>query len=192
MTTTPDSQAGTHSPHSARHGCLKGCLIVAIVIVLFLVAGTVLALTAGRAYVARHLPEWEARYPLLGVGVELLSLRDALTAQGSNAADGRQAGSNDRSLLPSDVAVHPSPEVETYNIAPDQVTAFQRVAVPSNEVLGQLRHAWTDNGWSLHDEREIGGAPSLVWQKGDRVCRMEVLAIGRGAEVWLRCSTTGQ
>ena len=52
-----------------------------------------------------------------------------------------------------------------------------------------LRDAWTGHGWSLHDERDIGDAPVLVWQKDNRVCRMEVMAADRGTEFWLRCSS---
>ncbi len=188
--TRPDATTPTPRKNS---GCLKGCLIIVIVMVLLLVAGTVLALTAGRAYVVRHLPEWETRYPLLALGIDLLSLREQLTAQGGVLpAGGRQAGSDDKALLPSDVAVHPSPQAETYNISPDQVTAFQRVAAPPGEVLAQLRDAWTGHDWSLYDEREIDGAPVLIWQKGSRVCRMEIMPAGRATEIWLRCSSTAQ
>lgn len=194
MTTpTRDPRPTTGGAKRGGSGCLKGCLIVSGIAVLLLVAGTGLALTAGRAYVTRNLPEWEARYPLLGLGIDLLSLREQFVAQGGSLPTGaRQAGSDNKALLPADVAVHPSPQNEVYNISPEQVTAFQRVKAPQDEVLAHLRTAWNDNGWSLHDEREIDGAPLLVWQKDGRVCRMEVLPTDRGTEVWLRCSSTGQ
>lgn len=195
MTTPPTHsvQPRAQNQQKGRSGCLKGCLIVVIVLVLLLVASTVLALTAGRAYVTRHLPEWETRYPLLGLGIDLLSLRDEFAAQGGLLpGGGRQAGSDDKTLLPSDVVVHPSPKAETYNISPDQVTAFQRVAAPQDEVVATLRDAWIGHDWSLHDEREIDGAPLLIWQKADRVCRIEVVAADRGTEIWLRCSTIDQ
>ena len=54
-----------------------------------------------------------------------------------------------------------------------------------------LRDAWTGHGWSLHDERDIGDAPVLVWQKDNRVCRLELLAAGHDTEAWLRCSVRG-
>jgi len=195
MTTppAPNPQPIAKSPQKSSNGCLKGCLIALLVVGLLLVAGTVLALTAGRAYVARSLPEWETRYPLLGLGIDLLSLREEFAAQGGVLpAGGRQAGSDNKALLPSDVVVHPSPEAETYNISPDQVTAFQRVAAPPDDVVAHLRTGWKEHDWALHDEREIAGAPVLVWQKGDRVCRIEVQPIDRGAEVWLRCTNMGQ
>jgi hypothetical protein len=88
------------------------------------------------------------------------------------------------------VAVHPSPRTETYNISPDQVTAFQRVAGPASEVLADLRAAWEANDWSLQDEREVADAPVLIWQKGDRTCRLEMLPAGRDTEVFIRCSVT--
>lgn len=192
--TTPSQPPQPIPPAPAKQsggGCLKGCLIVTLVVVVLLIGGTILALTAGRAYVARHLPEWEARYPALALGIDLLSLRDQFATQGSPiATDGRQAGANDKALLPADVAVHPSPRTETYNISPDQVTAFQRVAGPASEVLADLRAAWEANDWSLQDEREVADAPVLIWQKGDRTCRLEMLPAGRDTEVFIRCSVT--
>lgn len=192
MTTpTQRPQPAPESPRKGGNGCLKGCLITTLVVVILVVAGTVLALTAGRAYVARNLPEWEARYPLLALGIDLLSLREQFTAQGGILpANGRQAGANDKALLPSDVVVHPSPRAETYNISPDQVTAFQRVAAPADEVYVHLRAAWADKDWSLYDERAVGTTQSLIWQKGDRVCRMEIVPADDSTEVWLRCSIT--
>lgn len=186
---THNSPPTAQRPRKGGNGCLRGCLIATLVVLLLLVGGTVLALTAGRTYVVRHLPEWESRYPLLALGIDLLDVRQQLAPQGSaRPTGGRQTGSADKALLPADVAVHPSPRAETYNIGPDQVTAFQRIAASPADVATYWREAMAGHGWSPHDDQEVDGALILLWEKGRRVCRLEVVAAGHATEAWLRCS----
>ena len=96
----------TDTPRRKRRGCLGSCLIVLLVFIV-VIAGTVgAAYTFGRPYVARKLPEWEAKYPLIGLASGLLNLRSQFVQQGPLVdLTARQSGSNDKSLIPPDIVI---------------------------------------------------------------------------------------
>jgi hypothetical protein len=144
----------------------------------------------GCPYVARKLPEWEARYPLLGLASSLLNLRAQFVRQGSIDLTARQAGQSDKSLLPRDIAVHPEALEEIYNISPSQITGYQRVRDDVYAVESHLYEAMPDQGWEWVNGSETDDSRVLVWKKGDSVCHTELVPVERATEIWLRCTLT--
>jgi hypothetical protein len=174
-------------------GCLRSCLIASLVLVVLLVAGGVGGFILGRAYIARQLPEWEARYPALGIATGLLHLRGDLSAPGEQPGGpaAKQAGANDRALLPADLPVYAYPLAEAYSIAEAHATGYQRVAESYDAVLAHVRESMPRHGWELVAEQPAQGGQLLLWQKGERDCQIEVVAYEGASELWLRCGGGG-
>jgi hypothetical protein len=180
-------------PREARRsgcGCPAGCLIALGVVVALVLGGAAAGYVWGRPYIARQLPAWEARFPLLGPALDLTGLRARLVppTDTEHLQRTRQEGENDRSLLPADVAVYPTAVAEAYSVSLDQVTAYQRVAEPVEVVREHLATSMAASGWALSAERETEVGTLLGWTKEQRTCQVELIPDGRYTEVWLRGS----
>ncbi len=171
-------------------GCLRGCLITTLVLVVLLVVGGIATYVGGRAYIARNLPEWQARYPAIGIATSLLQLREGLTPPEAPVpgAPGRQEGVDDRALLPEDIPVFGQAELEAYSISQAHITAYQRLAEPYDAVLDQMRASMLGHGWELAGEEQALQGLVMVWIKGERDCQIEVSTHDGATELWLRCS----
>jgi hypothetical protein len=172
-----------------RAGCLRSCLLTTLVLVLLAVASVGGAYFFGRAYLARQLPVWEARYPALGLAVDLLHLRENLApAEGElTAGSERRAGVDDKSAMPDDLPLYPDPEVETYSVGEEQALGFQRVAGTPQAVRSYLEATMPQHGWALAREQDTTWGHLLVWEKGERTCQTEVVASEAATEIWIRC-----
>ena len=172
--------------------CLRGCLIATVVFVVLLVVGGLAVYVGGRAYLARNLPQWQERYPAIGIATSLLQLRqDLAMPEGQETVQvGRHAGAEDRSLLPEDIPVFDQPLQEAFSISPAHVTGYQRLAEPHDAVLEQVRASMGDHGWELAAEEEAQEGVLMVWIKGERDCQIEVSTYDGASELWLRCSGT--
>jgi len=171
-------------------GCPAGCLIALGIVVALVLGGAAAGYVWGRPYIARQLPAWEARFPLLGPALDLTGLRARLVppTDTERLQRARREGANDRSLLPADIAVYPSAVAETYSVSHDQVTAYQRVAEPLETVREHLSTTMASSGWTLSLERETEVGTLLGWSKEQRTCQVELIPEGRYTEVWLRGS----
>ena len=185
----PNTPAPATENHSGS-GCLKGCAIPAGVVVGLVALLVLIALIFGRTIIGRNLPALEARYPLLGPALDLTGMRDKLTPRVDveKLQRGRQAGQNAKDRLPEDITVYPNPSAETYNIAANQVTAYQRVAEPIETVRAYFADAMAELGWELLLERQTDAGVQLSWAKAQRNCQIEFIERGDYTEVWLRSS----
>jgi hypothetical protein len=171
-------------------GCLRGCLVTTLVLVVLLVVGSLAAYVGGRAYIDRNLPEWRVRYPAIRLVTSVLQLRQGLTPAQAPvpSAPGRQAGVDDRSLLPEDIPVFAQPLQETYSISQAHVTGYQLLAEPYDAVLDQVRGSMAGHGWEMAGEEQAQEGQLMVWVKGARDCQVEVAVYEGNSELWLRCS----
>ena len=171
-------------------GCLRGCLISLAVVGGIIILAVLFVLIFGRTLIARNLPALEARYPLLGPALDLTGMRAKLVVpvDTTKLQRGRQAGQNAKDRLPEDITVYPDPSAETYNIAANQVTAYQRVAEPLETVRAYFADAMAELGWELLLERQTDAGVQLSWAKAGRNCQVEFIERGDYTEVWLRSS----
>jgi hypothetical protein len=172
-----------------RGGCLRSCLITMLVLLLLAVASVGGAAIFGRAYLARQLPVWEARYPSLDLAVDLLRLKgDLAPAEGDLTVGGeRSMGVDDKSAMPDDLPLYVDAEVETYSVGEEQALGFQRVADRPDAVLSHLEGTMPQHGWTLAREQDTTWGHLLVWEKDERTCQTEIVPSEAYTEIWIRC-----
>ena len=109
------------------------------------------------------------------------------TAGGKPTPPKRLEGVNDKGAMPADLPVWPRAKAETYNVGQDHAAGFQRVKVRPDSVLQFYRKAMPEKGWRLTTEQKGAGAVLLLYQKGPRVARVEVVGSDTSlTEIWLR------
>lgn len=181
---------GTASAPARRcgGGCLKGCAITAGVLGGLLVLLVLFVLIFGRSILGRSLPALEARYPLLGPALDLTGLRARLTPKVDvqKLQRGRQKGENERGLVPADIVLYANPTLETYSVSRSQVTGYQRVQAPLDEVRAYLLAGMAAQGWELLAERTTERGAQLQWAKTGRNCQVDLVTVQNGTEIWLR------
>jgi len=172
-----------------RGGCLRSCLITMVALLLLAVASISAAYFFGRPYLARQLPVWEARYPALGLAIDLLHLDGTPAPAGGDLTIGvkRMAGIDDRNAMPGDLPLYPNPEVETYSVGEEQTLGFQRVADRPDAVLSHLEETMPQHGWTLAREQDTTWGHLLVWEKDERTCQTEIVPSEAYTEIWIRC-----
>lgn len=182
------SERAPSTRRSSGGGCVRGCLIALAAVAVLVVGGVAVAALFGRQFVARQLPVWEARQPLLTVALDVTGLRERFTVPDDTERQrqGRKAGVSAKERLPEDLAIYPSPVAETFNVGAFEVTAFQRVAEPLETVRAHLEEAMAAQGWTLGLERQTPLGVLLGWTKDERTCQVELMERDGYAEVWLR------
>lgn len=171
-------------------GCLRGCLVLVGVVLVAALVGLVVFQTVGKGWIYSQLPLWRQQNEWLDYAVVLFEIEKYLAPAQPSAKDlnARQPGQNDKAALPPDVPVYPDPLAETYNINPQQVTAFQRLAAAPDEVIDFFKQAMPRYGWQAVSEKQVESTTLLTWRKADRSCQTEILTREAAAELWLRCS----
>jgi len=176
-------------PPQRRGGCLKGCLISLLVIVVLVAGCTGGAYLFGQRYIDRRLPEWEERHPWVGL---YRVVRDARPSKDRlDAITEKEPGIDDKALFPGDIPLHPDATHETYSIGEDQGVAFQRVAEGPDVLESHVRERMPEHGWELSSEVETSEGRLLIWRKGDRICQTEIFAHEGESELWLRYTDDG-
>jgi hypothetical protein len=175
---------------------LFGCLATIVFLVLVIIVGSIVARTALEA----RWKQWQAENPeaaklVLGALPVLKEMAGGLaskeetadTAGGKPTPAKRLEGVNDKSAMPADLPVWPKAKAETYNVGQDHAAGFQRVKVRSDSVLRYYRRTMAEQGWKLTIEQKGAGAVLLLYNKGPRVARVEVVGSDTGlTEIWLR------
>jgi len=95
-------------------------------------------------------------------------------------------GVNDKAAMPPDLPIWPRPQSETFSAGNGHAAAYQQVSAPSDSVLRYFRRSMPAKGWRLDKERKGAGGVLLLYRKGDRMARVEVVTDAAGTEVWLR------
>jgi hypothetical protein len=191
----PRPGASSARKSGSGRGCLVSCLGVAVVLVLAVVVGLVVARDALEA----RWKQWQAENPeaaKLVVGAlpvvkemvgGLASKEEAAdTAAGKREPPKRLEGINDKRAMPADLPVWPRAKAETYNVGQGHAAGYQRVRAPSDSVLRFYRKAMPEHGWKLTTEQEGAGGVLLLYQKSGRTARVEVVADTGQTEIWLR------
>jgi hypothetical protein len=169
-------------------GCLKGCAITLGVAVGLIVLFVLFVIIFGRTIIGHNLPALEARYPLLGPALDLTGMRAKLIPKVDIARlqRGRLQGANDRELVPSDIVLYNSPELETYSASSSQVTGYQRVGISLDDAHAHMLSEMAAQGWELLSDRTTDMGMQLMWKKGQRNCQMDLVAFEGYTEIWLR------
>ncbi len=181
---------------TTSRGCLLGCLAPAVLLLI----GLLLA----RPMLTERWSRWRAENPwvaqVLGAAAVLKEVAGGDEAAGVTAGDSaggaRRAsepreGVNDKAAMPADLPAWPRSLVETFSVGEGHAAAYQRVSAPADSVLRYFRAAMPAKGWRLGQEREGAGGVLLLFRKGDRIARVEVVADTGGTDLWLRSRTTG-
>jgi hypothetical protein len=185
---------------SKRSGCGRGCLVGCVGLVVILVLAVIVGLVVARPMLEARWKEWQAKNPeaaklvagALPVIKEMaggLATKEetADTAGGKPTPPKRLEGVNDKSAMPADLPVWPRAKSETYNVGQDHAAGFQRVKVQADSVLRFYRQAMPEKGWQLTTEQKGAGGVLLLYKKGPRVARVEVVGSDTGlTEIWLR------
>lgn len=176
-------------------GCLLGCLIpiVAIVIGLLIARPTLEQKWAS----FRADNPWVAAVP--GAAAVLKDVAGGMGGEDDAAVadtSGRRPASakpvkgvNDKSAMPRDLPLWPRTRAEAFSVAEGSASAYQRVSQSPDSVLRYYRRAMPTQGWKLDQERTGAGGVLLLYRKGSRVSRVEVVADSAGTEIWLRSRT---
>lgn len=177
-------------------GCLIGCLGTIIVVILGIIVGSIVA----RGALEARWKQWQAENPeaaklVLGALPVLKGMAGGLarkeetadTAGGRPTPPKRLEGVNDKSAMPADLPVWPEPKSEIYNVGQEHAAGFQRVRIRSDSVLRFYRKMMPQRGWQLAAEQKGAGGVLLLYKKGPRVARVEVVGGDTGlTEIWLR------
>jgi hypothetical protein len=198
MTNPPP--AGATAPQAAKRrgcgpqGCLVGCLTPVVVLGVALLFAFPTLSDKWAAF--RTENPWVAQVPgVAGVLKEVFggSSDSALagTADTSKARSTKALrGVNDKSAMPPDLPLWPSPKAETFSAGKDQAAAYQRVRQPADSVLRYFQRTMPSKGWRLDTERKGAGGTLLLYRKTNRIARVEVVADSAGTEIWLRSRST--
>ena len=200
MTTSP--LPGGLAPAQPRksgcgaRGCLFGCLtLIAIPVIGFLVARPLLQEQWSRW---REENPWVAQVPgvaavLRDVAGEMGGGPEAVgdvaagdTAGGGDPSGRRREGVDDKTAMPADLPIWPRPMAETFSVGDEHAAAYQRVNQQPDSVLRFFRRALPAAGWRLEKERAGAGGVLLLYRKGGRIVRVEVVADTAGADIWVR------
>lgn len=171
-----------------RAGCLFGCLLPIVL--------TLVGIVLVRPVLQERWTGWRAENPWVEQVPAVVSvLREMSGGPGDSAAGGDSTaaartaprrGVDQKSALPSDLPVWPTPKSETFSIGDGHAAAYQRVSQTSDTVLRYFRRAMPAQGWRLDAERTGAGGVLLVYRKSDRLARVEVVADSGGTDVWVR------
>lgn len=177
----------------SREGCLKGCLITSLVLVLLIGVLIVGGYFAGKSYLEARLPEWEAEYPVLGVIRNLISLdrHDPFKLLRDKERK-RVEGEGDWDSLPLDLPVFSDALTQRASISKSSVTVYQEVLGGSSSIFRAALSRFSSSGWSCSNVGESGA----LCRKEERACSLKVTEptpfILRGAqtaEVWVSCTS---
>jgi hypothetical protein len=200
--TPPPSAPSPGKRGCGTRGCLFGCLAPIAVVGVALVA----ALTVARPALDSRWEKWKAERPwvdqVIGAGQIAGELAGGsgksdtgaagTDSTGARAGTGkRRQGVNDKSAIPGDLPLWPRAHVEAFSVGQGHASAYQRVRAPDDSVLGYFRREMPAKGWRLDKEREGAGGMLLLYRKGERIARVEVVADSAGTEIWLRSRATG-
>ena len=169
-----------------------GCAALVLAPLLLVIA----ALTVARPLLESRWETWRAERPwvdqLVGLAAgarEMLGSTNAEagdTASRRSSARGRLAGVNDRHAMPADLPLWPAPDAETFSAGGEHAAAYQRVLAGPDSVVRWFRRTMPAKGWTLHKERPGAGGRLLLYRKGDRIARVEVVTDATVTEIWLR------
>lgn len=196
LSAEPRPQAS--APAAKRSGCgARGCLIGCLTPVVGLFIGLIIARPTLEEKWTKFRAEnpWVAKVP--GVAAVLKDVAGGIGGgEDSTAADTSKAarskplkGMNVKAAMPGDLPLWPKPKVETFSAGEGHAAAYQRVRQPSDSVLRYFRRAMPSKGWRLDKERTGAGGVLLLYRKGDRTARVEVVADTGGTDIWLRSRT---
>ena len=194
MTAMPPT-SGAPSPTAPANGsncCLRGCLVTAVALLAVAILGSVSLCVFGRPWLARELPGWKAKRPLLALAVEALGVEKYLAGAGARPVDlnPRQPGVAGRDAVPGDVALFSDAATEAVNVGEDEVSVYQELSLTPAEAEAYLAERMAGFGWQAETQGGDDSWRALSWRKDDRVCVAEVVARGQGAELWLHCTHT--
>lgn len=169
-----------------RWGCAT-VILLPIAVVLALLVSFRLGLFDERLARVRERYPWIDVVMAIKQAASEASSPSAASRGKTEAPRGRTAGVNDRRALPGDVVVHPRSTAETYDINGSSVAAFQRLSGDHRQMAAYLRKEVALRSWNVVTDKPIERGTMLIWSKGERSCKAELIAEQGGSELWLRC-----
>ena len=180
-------------------GCLKGCLIGCVAPVVIGAVVAVVGLMVARPHLESRLEQFRRENPWAEVVLDALPAagevaRNAAkaavspdTAAGGSGSGKRLRGVNDRSALPADIPVVAESKDEIYSVGEGNAAVYQEVRGKPAPVVAHFKAAMPRQGWKLAREQRLGGTTLMVWEKDNRVCKVDVVRRAGGTtEVWIR------
>jgi hypothetical protein len=192
---------GATNPPASRSGCVgRGCLLGCLVPIVLVIVGFLLVrpMLEERWAAWRADNPWIAQVPGLAAGLKGMvgatedgneAVSDTTGVRGGAARP--REGINDKAAMPADLPIWPRARTETFNAGQDHAASYQRVTAPRDSVLRYFRRAMPGQGWRLDKEHEGAGGVLLLYRKGERIARVEVVADSAGTDIWLRTRATG-
>ncbi len=173
-------------PNQKGRGCLKGCLVSTVVLLLLTLASAAAAFYLAGPYVTRGLETARTQYPWVGSAWKLIfsSPGDA----GVIGESGRKPGSEDPSLLPEDIVVYPNAAAEAYSIADSEVTVYQQVQATPEVVERFFRRGFQARGWTNAASPNPNIPGRSVWRKPPWTCVVTVIDLRQPTETSIRCN----
>lgn len=184
---------------SGGGGCLKGCLFGCLAPILVGAVVAVVGLMVARPYVAPRLEQFRQDNPWADVVIDALPAAGEMarnaaksaatpdTATGGAGSRKRLGGVNDKSAMPADIPVVARPKDEIYSVGDGNVAVYQEVRGEPAPVVAHFKGAMPKQGWKLTREQRLEGTTLMVWEKGRRVCKVDVVHRGgHTTEVWIR------
>jgi hypothetical protein len=98
----------------------------------------------------------------------------------------RRPGVSDSAAVPRDLPRHPRASETLYNVGPDHVLIYQRVAGTRDAAIARLREAMAQQGWKAASENPGDWSTLIRWTKGNRSCMVEFADDGGSTEIWIR------
>jgi hypothetical protein len=190
----PPSPAGRRS----SGGCLlRGCVVGCLAPIVLGAVVAVLALTVGGPLVAERVAEARRGNPALDTSLRMLDAWRASapkeepgeSAEGAGDGKGpakRLPGSGDPARLPADLPLHPRGADRLVSAGPEAAAVFERVAAPRAEVARFYAAAMREQGWAPGRHTAGEGSELQLWEKGKRICRLELVDADGGTEIWIR------
>ncbi|UCF37780.1 MAG: hypothetical protein JSU96_02625 [Acidobacteriota bacterium] len=173
-------------------GCLKGCLVTILVMAILGAALVVGGYVAGKTYLEAQLPVWRARYPVVGLITDLMSLDredpfKALKTRERNRLEGAAGWDS----IPSDIPVFQNASAQNASVAQGTVTIFQEVPGRPGGLFQTGLSRFQNSGWDCSREGERGA----LCRKEFRVCALNVteatpflFRATEVAEFWVSCT----
>ncbi len=198
MTTPNDQPQSPEAPKRSgcgARGCLFGCLTPIVVIGISFVFALPTLSDKWSAFQAEN--PWVAQVPgVAAVFKDVVASRDTNNdgAAADSTGPGRRSakrleGSDDKEAMPKDLPLWPKARSEAYSAGEGHAAAYQEVHQTSDSVLQFFRRAMPARGWRLDKEQIGAGGTLLLYQKSNRIARVEVVADSAGTDVWLRSRT---